>query len=375
MRVGLDCRRAGGVGGVDRYMRSLVRALLGMPGWGEAVLFSDAPLGEIVAGTRVPVEVRKASPAMRMLRRRVAGLLHRRACRGIDLVHFPTTDCWYAKGAQTVVTCHGCGFLYFPEWSFPNRGELRRTMRHLRRVAEVADLIIAVSKTSMDELVRDCGFPPGKMRVVYHGVDEAFHPRPAEQVEAVIARYGIRRPYVLYVGGINKVKNIPVLLEAMAILRGRGSDLGLVLVGGVPPGQPWRDPGVGELAERLHLTDRLVATGPVSDPDGLAAMYSGASVFAFPSHWESFGLPPLEAMACGTPVVTSTAACLPEVTADAAVRVSPDEPEALADAIEELAEPGGRRDEMIRRGLAHAARFSWEQTARRTLEIYEELAG
>jgi len=374
VRAGLDCRRVAGSGGVERYSRNIVRGLLSAGAWGEAVLFSDAALDDITRNADVPFRQVSPTAGLRMLHRGGLSLLQRMRSRRLSLMHFLGGDCWYSKGAPTIVTCHGCGFLYYPQWSFRDDAGLEAAREHLHRVARVADVVIAVSETSRDELVRDAGIPLEKTRVIYHGVEDFFRPRPADEVERALVRLDIRPPYVLYVGSINKVKNLPALLEAVAILRKRGERVSLVLAGRVPPGEPWRDPGIDELATSLGIEDAVVKLGVIESPDTLACLYSGAAVFAFPSHWESFGLPPLEAMKCGAPVVASTAACLPEITGGAALSAAPGDCDGLAEAIGRLAQPGKERNEMIQRGLSRAAEFTWDKAAAETLAVYEDLA-
>jgi glycosyltransferase involved in cell wall biosynthesis len=227
-----------------------------------------------------------------------------------------------------------------------------------------AAAVVAPSAYTRDELVRHLGIPPDRVHVVPLGVDHALF-RPLE-------RRPPGRPYLLFVGSEHPRKDLLTLLRALAVLRQRHRDLVLVKVG---------EPGNAEAAFRapvdaaireLGLGDAVVFAGAVPDAD-LPVYYSGAECLVLPSRAEGFGLTPLEAMACGCPVVVSTAGSLPEVTGDAAVHVPPGDPSALAGALASVLEDDRARHELRRRGLARAAEFTWERTARETLAVWASL--
>jgi glycosyltransferase involved in cell wall biosynthesis len=185
---------------------------------------------------------------------------------------------------------------------------------------------------------------------------------------AVLSRYGITRPYLLYLGGINARKNITQLFTAYARIRERHPDL-LLVVGGK---RQWRTGEIDAAFRRLDLASHVHFTGYVADGD-LPALYSAAELFVFPSLYEGFGLPPLEAMACGTPVVTSNVSSLPEAVGDAALTVDPYDVGELVLAIDRLLTDEMLRADLRRRGLERASRFTWARTARETLAIYEQV--
>lgn len=227
--------------------------------------------------------------------------------------------------------------------------------------------IITPSAHTRDQLVEHLGVPADRVVPVPMGVDLArFRPVPQRLVEG---------RYVLFVGSEHPRKEVPTLLDAVARLRrqARFSDVRLVKVGAAGSGEDdFRAPTTAAL-RRLRLGDAVVFTGEVSDAD-LPAYYSHAACFVLASRAEGFGIPPLEAMACGAPVVVSTAGALPEVTGDAALHVPPGDAEALATAIASVLDDADRRDELCRRGRKRAAQYSWDRTAIETASVYERFA-
>jgi glycosyltransferase involved in cell wall biosynthesis len=230
-----------------------------------------------------------------------------------------------------------------------------RTMQ--RRAAHAATAVIAVSESTRDDLVERFNVPTDRIHVVYNGVDHTRF-RPAEvDAEAIARSFGVRYPFILYVGSLMPWRNGPRLLRAAARL-----NYGLLFVGR----DIWGTDPTARLAA-ANGWDWARFTGYAADAD-LPALYAAASVFAYPSLHEGFGIPPLEAMACGTPVVASTAGALPEVLGDAALLVDPYDVDALAQALEAAA---ADRGDLRRRGLARAARYTWPAAAAETWRIYE----
>ncbi|MFN3762132.1 MAG: glycosyltransferase family 4 protein, partial [Anaerolineae bacterium] len=228
---------------------------------------------------------------------------------------------------------------------------------------------IAVSEATRQDLLRCFRVPADRVAVIPEAADPAFCPRPPAEIDALRRKYALPESFVLYVGSNKPHKNLTRLMEAWAQITEYGIRNTLILAG------PW-DPRYPEprlLAERLGLQN-ICWLGPVPDED-LPALYSAATLFVFPSLYEGFGLPVLEAMACGAPVVCSDTSSLPEVAGDAALRVDPTDVRALAAAITELLTNPARRVEMKERGLQQAARFSWKHTAVLTLERYRGMVG
>ncbi len=233
-----------------------------------------------------------------------------------------------------------------------------------------AQLTIAVSHSTKNDLQRLFRVSSDRIVVVPEGVDDHFKPLPRAELDRVRARYALPDCYLLYLGSNKPHKNVLRLVEAFARsnIRERKAGIGLVIAG------HWdqRYPQAKALAEKWDLNDRVSFIGPVKDDD-LPALYGGAELFVFPSEYEGFGLPVLEAMACGAPVVCSNRSSLPEVAGDAALLCDPHDVEALAHAIAQAVLDRDMRATLQQRSLARAAQFSWEQTAQQTLRIYQSL--
>jgi glycosyltransferase involved in cell wall biosynthesis len=232
-----------------------------------------------------------------------------------------------------------------------------------------------VSESTKRDLLELYDVEAERVVVIPHGVDrEVFRPSSTDEVEGVRRRFGIAGPYLLSLGGIEPRKNLPNLVRAFAQLPAGGRPM-LVLVGG---GVEWNPEGRDALQAALrevpgHVAERVVLTGYVKEQEKVALL-GGAEALVYPSLYEGFGLPVLEAMACGTPIVTSDLSALPEVTGDAALLVDPRDTGALASAIERVLEEKDLRHDLETRGMSRAAGYTWEATARRTAAVLHEAA-
>jgi glycosyltransferase involved in cell wall biosynthesis len=277
----------------------------------------------------------------------------------IDVFHSPTGTLPLVAPCRQVVTIHDLFAAVNPAW-FPTprmAAQLRATQRWAARTAST---VIAVSECTRRDVIERFGVAASKVHVIPNGVDRARFAPSNIDAEQVAHRYGVPHPFILCVGSLMPWRNAPRLLEAAARL-----EMGLLFVGRDIWGT---DPTARLAAERGWDWARF--TGYVDD-DALPALYAAARVFAYPSLYEGFGIPPLEAMACGTPVVASTAGALPEVLGDAALLVDPYDIDALAQALDAAAhDSGGLRQ----RGFSRAARFSWETTAEQTWQVYRASA-
>jgi glycosyltransferase involved in cell wall biosynthesis len=244
-----------------------------------------------------------------------------------------------------------------------------RWVARYRDVVQRSRLIMTLSEYSKREIVVRLGADPDRIRVVLPAASDVFERRAASEVHAVRQRYGLGAAYVLFAGGIDLRKNPAGALRAFARAAGRlPTDVCLAVA------------GAGEAGADLHtlipptLRDRVRFLGFVPDDD-FAALMSGCTVFFFPTLLEGFGLPALEAMACGAAVVTSSTTSLPEVCGEAALLIDPEDDAAMADALVRVVEDAALRAELQRKGIERAARFSWSRTALQTLELYREIAG
>jgi len=280
---------------------------------------------------------------------------------GVDLLHGMAFVGPLAGRCPFMVTVHDLSFLLYPH-SFRalNRYYLqlftRLSVRQARRV-------IAVSESTKRDLSRYYRLSPANIDVVHNGVDDRFQPLPAGQVADFRARHGLPQRFILFVGTLEPRKNVAHLIQAYARLpTGRPP---LLLIGG----KGWLHQEVLAAVDRLHLSDQVRFVGYV--PAGeLPWWYNAAELFVYPSLYEGFGLPPLEAMACGTPVIASNASSLPEVVGRAGILVNPTDGEGLTRAMEQVLASQELREEMRAAGLAQARRFSWQQAARGTADSY-----
>ncbi len=276
-------------------------------------------------------------------------------------------------GVKAVATVHDLIPLKFPQftpraWKTRFHPVFRRVLdRSVRR----ADRVITVSRHTRRDLVADLGLRPEKIAVVYNGIDEAYRPLDKAVVERTVReKVGSSDPYLLYVGRFDPYKNVAGLVRAFAgFIRNRTDRPRLVLAGHPDP----RYPEAAEAVAELNLSSRVDFLDGVGEEE-LVALYNGARALVLPSLYEGFGLPPLEAMACGTPVIVSDRGSLPEVVGEAGILINPESSNELTAAIGRLWDSEELRREFRGRGLARAGEFSWERTASETLKVYRELA-
>ena len=286
---------------------------------------------------------------------------------GIDVFHGTDHLLPPLRRARTVFTLHDLIFKFFPEYHLPlNRAFLGVMLpRFLRR----ADSIIAVSECTKRDAIRLYHLPPEKIAVIHEGFDPAL--RPVEDKNLIAqarARYAHGQPFILYLGTIEPRKNIVALIDAVRALRARGLPHRLLIAGR----KGWLYQPTLDHVAQMGMSDAVDFLDYVPDAE-LPALFSACDAFVFPSLYEGFGLPPLEAMACGAPVVCSNTSSLPEVVGDAAVLFDPRDIGEIASAIERVVSDAALRDELRAKGIAQAAKFSWERAARETLAVYESV--
>lgn len=360
-------------GGIGRYTRELLRAL--------GAVDTESRYRLFFASRRVPYPLPPLPPNFhvrqlplddvwlaRLWHRARVPVLVNWITGALNLFHSPDfTLPPVAHGTRTLLTVHDLTFVRDPESALP---ELRRYLNAVvpRSVAR-ADHILADSAATRADLMEVYNTPAEKISVLYSGVNADFKPvREAAQLAAVRAKYRLgERPFIFAVGTLQPRKNYARLIQALARLP--LPDVQLVIAGG----KGWLFEAIFAEAERQHVTERVLFPGFVDDED-LPALYSAAAVLAYPSLYEGFGLPLLEAMACGTPVVTSNASCLPEVAGDAALCVSPTDVEALSGALEQVLTDTALRSSLIEKGFMRAAQFKWENAARQLITLYQQLA-
>ena len=286
---------------------------------------------------------------------------------GVDVLHATNYFMPPAKRARRVVSFYDLAFLIAPELCSPKiRGIFSK---QVRRFAREADAIVACSESTKADIVRLLDVDPAKIAVAYGAVDEDFAPMDADAAEHLVGeRLGVYGPYLLFVGTLEPRKNVPTLLRAFARLA-KEIPHKLILAGG----QGWNAGEILETIEALGLSGRVVRAGYVQTQGELGALYSAADAFVFPSLYEGFGLPVVEAMKCGCPVVTSDNSSMPEVGGSAAVYCDAQDAEGLASAIRGVLEDTALRENLAASGLERAKRFSWQACAETTLGVYRKV--
>ena len=341
--------------------RSIRRLAAELEAGGEVEVVPLSQPGRPRAGAR--------SRIARGLRRELSYLpleLPRRAARlGLDLLHCPVGLAPVRSTVPVALTVHDVMALEHPEWF--TRGNRLQQRLVLGPAARAAAVVLTPSEFSRERAVERLGLDPDRVRVTPWGVDEVFAPGPRS--DAALALLGVRGRYLLTVGALRPRKNLEGALATFEALTDH-AELELVVAGG----RGWDDTELLERLGRSPAADRIRLTGRVSDAD-LADLYRGAECFLFPSRYEGFGLPPLEAMACGAPVVSSDRSSMPEVVGGAALLVPPDDVAGWVAAVEELLASPERRAELVERGRRRAALFTWERCARATVEAYRLALG
>lgn len=287
----------------------------------------------------------------------------------VDLFHSPHFLLPLFQPCPAVATIHDVIYLVFPE-DLPSLKARWYYRGVIFAGARIAGRIITDSNFSKEEIVKHLRVPEEKIEVIPLAAAPAFRPIPnPAALEAIKRKYHIAGDYILYVGIWRHRKNLLRLIKAFHMVRVQGKlDCKLVMAG--PPDERYSE--IPRLAQELGLEKEVIFTGYVPDED-LPLLYNAAKAFAFPSLYEGFGLPLLEAMACGTPVLTSRTSSLPEVAGEAALFVDPYSVEEIAAGLHCLLTDEARRAELQRLGLAQAARFNWQETAHRTLAVYKQV--
>ena len=292
-----------------------------------------------------------------------------------DIFHSTNYQAPPLRNAILVATVHDINFVRFPEMQ--SKG-IRRFIESLPRLLERSHAVLADSRFTAAELHQEYGLDQDKVRVVYPGLDPTFNSRPSQDdMEVSLRAYGLTPPYLAYVGNLHPRKNLSTLLEAFSMLKANGLEHKLAVIGGG---------GLGRLnnieyrklvarVEDLGLEKEVIFTGYVPD-ERLKCLLKAADMLVFPSIYEGFGLPPLEAMACGVPVITSARASLPEVVGDAGLLLEdPLDAGELVDKVARLLDDGDLRARLIRTGLEQAGNFTWDKAAGQVLEVYRGMMG
>jgi glycosyltransferase involved in cell wall biosynthesis len=378
MRIGIEGRvLTRNIGGIGRYAMHLIEALLSLAAQRcpdlEFVIFTAPQTDrDILKGVGASACERFRWVKSTLLRSSVllpVGVLLERieVFHGLDQSGIPL----FLKAGKYVVTIHDVIPLVLP-WAFPLRHRCVLATA-LARIRKQAEMVIVPSTAAGEDVVRYLQVERERISVIPMGCDARFQPveEPA-QAAALRRRYDLPEHYILFVGTLEPRKNVQTLLQAFSqvIAETPQDDLALVIAGG----NGWGGEDYMATVNALRLQDHVRFTGFVED-DHLPDLYRGALLFVYPSLYEGFGLPVLEAMACGTPVITSNRTSLPEVAGDAALLIDPTRPEALAEAMTSIMHDGELHQRLRAKGLARARAFTWDAVAEQTVAIYRAVGG
>jgi glycosyltransferase involved in cell wall biosynthesis len=354
--------------GVSRYIANLLAHLPEVDPASEYVAYlGDARIAAPGWERRLSRWPTQRPPARILWEQTVQPLAARRD--RLALLHAPVYVGPWLSPCPLVVTVHDLSFFLYPELF--KRGNRTYLQTLTRRTVVQAERIIADSESTRRDILSVLGTPADRVVVVPAGVGAEMRPdADPDALRALRARRGLPERLVLFVGTLEPRKNLPRLLEAWSLLQQRGCAHTLVIAGG----KGWYYADIEATVQRLHLAESVLFPGYVPDEE-LPLWYNAAELFVYPSLYEGFGLPPLEAMACGTPVITSNAASLPEVVGEAAVIVDALDADALATAMATLLGDAELRSRLRAAGLARARGFSWRATAYGTSAVYHAILG
>lgn len=370
MRIGIDARMySSAFTGIGRYVHELVEHLVQLDKKNEYVLFMNQPEYDAFQPhnkrvSKVLVNARHYSIAEQL---KYPWILKRAK---LDLMHFTHFNAPLLYCGRSVVTIHDLTLSFFPGKKMNSGFHRAAYNRVLRGAVKKAARIVAVSQNTKKDLEEVTGTDPSKVEVIYEGVAEDFGPREDKQaVEDLLRKYSITKDYLLYTGVWRSHKNLVNLIRAFALLKEDESfESQLVITGKENPYYP----EVKRTVKELGLEHDVIYTGLVPE-DELPALYQSARIYVFPSLYEGFGLPPLEAMRCGTPVAASKSSCIPEICGEEnALFFDPYDPEDIANTVRRLWLDETLAGELRERGLRHSRKFSWEKMAEKTLEVYKE---
>lgn len=374
MKIGIDIRYLSiftNKAGIYQYVYNLVSNLPLVDSHNEYTLLST------LRGFRGDRKI--ASQFLRRFPGRVSDLLLERLSIPIeffmgmmDVFHGPCYFIPRCLRCKSIVTIHDIMTLRSPEFLKPET--VNYYNKKIQASARRADAIIAVSNFTKEEIVDVLNIPDERVRVIYNGVSPVFHPvKERIKIEDVKAKYGIKGNYLLFVGNIEPKKNIVTLIHACIALWNSTIYKYPLLIVGSKTCHLWHFEAVWKVVQQFHAEKDIIFADVVTNED-LPLLYSGAELFIFPSLFEGFGIPVIEAMACGTPVVASNRTSIPEIAGGAALLVDPLNVNEITEAMHRVLSNSQLREHLVEKGLEWVKNFSWEQTARETLKLYQEVS-
>ncbi len=368
MKIGINCRSFLNkqYTGIGRYAHSLLKSLSEIDNENTYLLY--AKKGIINLNKRIPkFEAKNFIVKVDRFKSGFSKIIGK-----VDIYHSPSPDALSVNdGAKIIVTVHDLIFKTFPEGH--TQKAIDETEKMMCNIGERATKIICCSNNTLNDLRKYFHIPDNKVTVIHQGVDKnVFYPINEEEniiAERVIRKHGIREPYILSVGTIEPRKNLENILYSYDKLRTRKHFLGKLAVIGM---KGWLSEGVEGLIKKLELKDHVIFLGYLTDNE-LRYFYNKAEAFVFPSFYEGFGFPLVEAFCCGTPVVTSNVSSCPEVAQDAALFVNPRDPDDIAQAVAQVVNDHNFKKILVEKGFKRGSDFSFRKTAEKTLAIYREV--
>jgi len=284
----------------------------------------------------------------------------------VDILHQPCFSAPVFYRGKIVVTCHDIISLLFPK-NLPLASRLFYS-RWMPFSYRAADKIIADSEHTKKDIIQYLHITAEKIKVIHLAVSSNFRPQPNDKIKTIKKKYHTGEKYFIHVSTLEPRKNLSFLVKAFAKVAKKGIKENLLIVGK----KGWYYEGLFQLVKDLNLDKRVIFTGYAEDED-IPVLYSGATALTFPSMYEGFGFPPLEAMACGTPVISSNTSSLPEVVGEAGILLSPKDEQLWVRNMSKIATNSKLAFKLSQKGLLQAKKFSWEKTARETIQVYKEL--
>lgn len=365
MQIAIDARDLANVTtGVGRYLLNLLQHFPDLRPDFVFTLYTDRPIPVPQCAATLRTKILTGHP---WLWKQVLMPIEQKRAH-MDLFFVPSYSTPVCNPAHAVVTIHDMIYTRYPQWT--TRLERWRFATIVRYSARFASRIIAVSEATRKDILTLTGVSPRKVKVIYEGVDPIFRELPAEDLVAAGARLGLALPFILYVGSLHHRRNVKRLLQAFAQLQRAGKIPHRLVLCGL---NLFEHHELEQWVTELQLAEHVKYFGYVTDED-LVALYNLAELFVYPSMYEGFGLPVLEAMACGTPVITGNSSSLPEVAGDAALLVDPHDTLALSRAMASLIREASLRQELRERGQAQCRKFAWRTAAAETLDLFAEAA-
>lgn len=358
------------LGGIGIYTNNLIQQLNEIDKFNKYYLIHGVSKNTQIYKTNEEILIKKysLSKGSRSIWRYFSAPLKLKNMNQLDIVHdtYEIGTLSFKTPFKKIITVHDLSPFLFPEM-FSSLTVLLHKLLFSKTLQSV-DKIITVSECSKRDLVTYFSIPEDKIKVIFNGVDPKFKPLNKEDVNEFLKKYNLNFPFILFVGTLEPRKNLSTLFKAYYQLKKKNINHKLVIAGK----KGWKYQEIFETVNKLNLKNDIIFTDYIPEND-LPALYNAADVFVYPSIYEGFGLPPLEAMACGTPVVTSNISSLPEVVGNAGITVDPKDIDMLATSLYEVLTNDSLMKEMTKKGLERAKLFSWRSCAVETLKVYQEV--